>query len=252
VPPFGGAIIGANQFDGVWAVQASDGKVITLPKNKGTHPNFIGWQDDSHYITYDTGECSEENLRSVDVVSGKTTPIMDASFYYYIDRSPLNGAILFSSADGCPQSLGEGVFLLNRGQNTPVKINEKRSWNVAWMPESAVFNAYPEGLFSSDGQTRFDPPVYDKSFKPAVSKEGYQAWEVIENQQGRIVVRVPGGDWQTIMNGLVDQLLWDPVDGKTLLIALEDGSIYSASYPDFALRLMGSLGEGVYQIVWSP
>ena len=67
-----------------------------------------------------------------------------------------------------------------------------------------------------------------------------------------MVVKVGDGEWQTILNGSVDALSWDPLDGKTLLIALEDGSIYAASYPDFTPRLMGSLGEGVYQIIWSP
>ena len=95
---------------------------------------------------------------------------------------------------------------------------------------------------------RYDPPVYDKSYKPAVSKEGYQAWEVIENYQGRVVVKVDNGEWQTILNGSVDALSWDPLDGKTLLIALEDGSIYAAAYPDFTPHLVGSLGEGVYQM----
>ena len=147
VPPFGGAIIGANQFDGVWAVRASDGKVISLPKNAGVNPHFVGWQDEMHYITYDDGECSAENLRSVDVVSGEATPIMEASFYYYIDRSPLDGAILFSSAAGCPKSLGEGIFLLPPGQTAPTMLDDKRAWGITWMPESGLFNAYPEGLF---------------------------------------------------------------------------------------------------------
>jgi Tol biopolymer transport system component len=252
VPPFGGAIIGANRFDGVWVVQASDGKVITLPKNEGTVPHFVGWQDDSHYITYDDDECSANNLRSVDVVSGKTTPIMNTGFYYYIDRSPENGALLLSSASGCANSLGEGIFLLTSGQTVPTKINDKRAWEIDWMPESKLFNAYPEGLYSSDGQTFYEPPAYDKSYKPAVSKDGFQAWEVIENQKGRVVVRVPNGDWQIILNGSVSELIWDPVDAKTLLIALNDGSIYSAAYPDFSPRLMGNLGDGVNQIIWSP
>ncbi len=55
-PPFGGAIGGANQLDGAWAVQISDGKVITLPKPKSITNNFVGWQDDSHYITYDSDD----------------------------------------------------------------------------------------------------------------------------------------------------------------------------------------------------
>lgn len=253
VPPFGGAIGGANRLDGVWAVQVSDGKVITLPKPKGILPNFVGWQDDSHYLTYDSDdECYSQNLHSVDVVSGETTPIMAYSFYYEIAQSPENGALLFSSAEGCSSSLGEGVFLLFPGQTTPSRLLDKRAYEIYWMPESKVFQAYPEALFSSEGNTRYDPPVYGSSFNPAVSKDGYQAWEVIENQRGRVVVKVPGGEWQTVLKGLVKHLIWDPIEGRTLLIALQDGSLYVASYPDFTPRLMGNLGGIVDQAIWLP
>ncbi len=253
VPPFGGAIGGANRLDGVWAVQVSDGKVITLPKPKGALPNFVGWQDDSHYLAYDSDdECYSQNLHSVDVVSGETTPVMDFSFYYEIAQSPENGALLFSSAEGCSSSLGEGVFLLFPGQTTPSRLLDKRAYEIYWMPESKVFLAYPEALFSSEGNTRYDPPVYDSSFNPAASKEGYQAWEVIENQRGRVVVKVPGSEWQTVLNGSVTQLIWDPIEGRTLLIALRDGSLYAASYPDFTPRLMGNLGGIVDQAIWLP
>jgi hypothetical protein len=131
-------------------------------------------------------------------------------------------------------------------------LSDKKDYEVRWLLESGVFQAYPEALFSSDGRTRYDPPVYDKSYQPAISKNGYQAWEVIENQQGRVEVKVPGGDWHTIMKGLVDELIWDPITGDTLLIALEDGSLYAASYPDFAPRLMGDLGGIVNQAIWLP
>lgn len=253
VPPFGGAIGNANRLDGVWAVQISDGKVITLPKPKGGLPHFVGWQDDSHYLTYDSDdECFSQNLHSVDVISGETTPIMDYSFYYAIAQSPENGALLFSSAAGCPNSLGEGVFLLFPGQTTPSRLLDKRAYEIYWMPESTVFQAYPEALVSSDGNARYDPPVYDSSFNPAVSKDGYQAWEVIENQSGRVVVKVPGGEWQTVLKGSVKHLIWDPIEGRTLLIALQDGSLYAAAYPDFTPRLMGNLGGIVDQAIWLP
>ena len=221
VPPFGGAILGANRLDGVWAARVSDGEIITLPKPEGASPNFVAWQDDSHYITYDNDdECHHQNLRSVNVSNGQATPIMDYSFYTTVGYSPDNGAILFSSVPGCANSLGEGTFLLLPGQASPKKVLDKRVYEIRWMPESKVFNAYPEALISSDGNTLYYPPVYDKSFDPAVSSQGYQAWEVIENQKGRVVVKLPGGDWQTIMNGSVDALIWDPMEGKTLLITL--------------------------------
>jgi hypothetical protein len=253
VPPFGGAIGGANRLDGVWAVQISNEKVITLPKPKGSLPHFVGWQDDSHYLTYDSDdECYAQNLRSVDVVSGETTPMMDFSFYYKIAQSPENRALLFSSAAGCPNSLGEGVFLFFPGQTTSRRLLDKRAWEIRWIPESKVFFAYPEALFSSDGSIRYVPPVYESSFNPAISKEGYQAWEVIENQRGRVMVKVPESEWQPILNGSVAQLIWDPLEGRTLLISLQDGSLYAASYPDFAPRLMGNLGASVNQAIWLP
>lgn len=252
VPPFGGAIIGANQFDGVWAVRVSDGEVISLPKNMGNNPDFIGWYDDNHYITFDTGECSSQNLHTVDVATGVTTPLMEASFYYYIAQSPENGAILFSSAEGCEDSLGEGVFLLSPGQDIATRVHDKKAWAVHWLPESQVFDAYPEGLLSADGRTYHEPPVYEHSYKPAVSSQGYQAWEVIEDFKGRVEVRVPGGDWQTVLDGSIDALIWDPLDGQTLLIALSDGSILAADHPNFVPRLVGRLGDGVYQVIWSP
>ena len=252
VPPFGGAIGGANQLDGVWAVRVEDGKIITLPKNEGNTPHFLGWLDDSHYITYDSGECSSENLHSVDVVSGVRASLMQASFYYYIDYSPENGNIMFSSADGCESSMGEGIFLLPAGETMPAKVYDQRAWGIEWMPESGVFDAYPEGLFSADGSAFYKPPVHDKSYNPAISTLGYQAWEVIENYKGRVEVRTGEGDWQTILNGLVDELIWDPVNGETLVIVLSDGSIYAAMYPDFTPQLVGELGGGVMQAIWTP
>jgi len=253
VPPFGGGIGPANQFDGIWSVHVSDGKVNSLPKPKGILPNFVAWQDDSHYITYDSDEaCDSKNLRSVDVATGESTPIMDFSFDGYIARSPQNGAILFSSAPGCPSSLGEGTFLLLPGQTTPVKLLDKRTWDIEWLPESKLFFAYPEALLSSDGNTRYAPPVYDSSFDPAVSMQGYQAWEVYQNQVAHIFVKIPGGDWLDVLNGPVHQLIWDPIDGKTLLIAQDDGSLYAASYPDFTPREMGNLGGSIDQAIWLP
>jgi hypothetical protein len=256
VPPFGGAIL-PNRLDGIWAVRVSDGKIIPMPSPKNTNhsisPNFVGWQDASHYITYDSeDECNSINLHTVDVASGQTKAIMDDSFFDFIAQSPENGGLLFSSTAGCASSLGEGTFLLLPGQTTPIKVLDKRSWEVDWLPESKVFFAYPEALLSPDGNTRYDPPTGDTSFLPALSRDGYQAWEVIENQKGSVSVKIPGGDWQTILNGAVEQLIWDPLEGKTLLIALQDGSLYAASYPSFGPRLMGNVGSNVDQAIWVP
>jgi hypothetical protein len=253
VPPFGGAIIGANRLDGVWSVEAATGKVITLPRPAGILPNFVGWLDPAHFITYDSSEaCYSQNLRGVDVVSGKAVAIMPYSFYYQVVQSPENQALLFASAKGCPDSLGDGVYLLPAGQSKPNLLTDKKAYEVSWIPENKAFYAYPEALFSADGQMRYDPPVYDQSFHPAISKAGYQAWQVIQNQKGRVVVKVAGGDWQSISTGFVDQLLWDPSEGKTLLIVTDDGTLYSAAYPVFNPQKMGKMDRSVGQAIWVP
>jgi hypothetical protein len=251
--PFGGAILGHDHLDGVWAVHVADEKVITMPTSKSVTLNFIGWQDETRYITYDSDDtCFSQNLRSVDVVTGKAAPIMDLSFASYIARSPKNGALLFSSAEGCTTSPGDGAFLLLPDRAAPAQLLDKRVWGVEWLPESGVFQAYPEALFSADGSRRYDPPVYESSYHPAVSQKGYQAWEVIENRQGRVEVKVPGADWQTVLEGTtVEQLIWDPAAGETLLIVLRDGSLYAASYPDFTPRKMGEV-PGANQAIWLP
>jgi hypothetical protein len=251
--PFGGAILGHDHLDGVWSVRVEDEAVITMPAPKSVALNFAGWQDDTHYITYDDdANCDSTNLRSVDVTSGKTTQISDLSFYAYIARSPENGALLFSGAEGCTTSPGEGIFLLLPDRTSSAQLADKRAWGIEWLPESSIFYAYPEALFSSDGARRYDPPVYDKSFHPALSQKGYQAWEVIENRQGRVMVKASESDWQAVIEDVtVEKLIWDPISGETLLIVLRDGALYAASAPDFAPRPMGEV-PGATQAVWLP
>lgn len=249
--PFGGAILGHDHIDGVFSVQVDTRKVFTLPAPKSVALNFVGWQDERHYIIYDSDEtCYSQNLRSVDVVTGEATPLMNASFYYEIAYSAQYEAFLFAGAAGCPNSPGEGTFLLPYGQTTPIKLLDKKVYEVSWIPEGQAFYAYPEGFFSAEGAKVYEPPVYEKSFHPAISFNDYQAWEVIENQQGRVVVKVPGGDWQTILEGDVEALAWNPMTPETLTIILKDGSLYTASSPGFTPQLMGKV-EGVNQ-VWVP
>ena len=247
--PFGGAIVGHDHLDEVVSVEVSTGKGTLLPVPKSVAFNFAGWQDERHFMTYDSDEtCTAQNLRSVDVLTGEVTPLMDASFSFGLTRE--YGPFVFASSAGCPNSLGEGTFLLPRGQTEPIKFLDKKVYEVSWSPDSRYFYAYPEGFFSDEGTKVYEPPVYEKSFHPAISYNGYQAWEVIENQQGRVVVKAPDGDWQTVLEGDVAALAWNLISTPTLIIVLRDGSLYTAPAPDFTPQLMGTV-EGVNQ-VWAP
>ncbi len=257
VPPFGGVIAGYNQLDGIWAVRIADQEVIPQPKPKAQFIHFVGWWDQSHYVTYDSDDtpgdvvaCANSNLHSVDVSSGKTVPIMPWDFNG-IAFSPVNRALFFDSKSACKDSPGDGIFWLAPGETTPAKLTSDIPYEYHWLPESQVMQAYPQALFSIDGKTRYDPPNLSSSFHPAVSKRGFQAWDVIQNQQGSLQVKTQGADWKTIMNGMVAPLIWDPVAGDTLFIASEDGTLYAAKYPDFTPRALGKTG-GVNQTMWLP
>ncbi len=257
-PPFGGAIVGYNRLDGVYAVRISDGEIIDQPEPIGERAAFDGWWDDTQYITHDTDVveplgCYSVNLRTVDVDTLEIKPVMDYDFSGGITLSPLNSALLFSGTANCASSPGEGVYLLVPGDTGLQKLHDQSAYESSWLPESEVFNAYPRALFTADGGIRYDPPLYDKSFHPAISKQGFQAWEVIENFQGRVVVKDTTRDWRTILENIsVAGLIWDPINGDTLLIALQDGSLYSAAYPDFTPRMQGNLGARIQQAVWVP
>lgn len=256
-PPFGGAIVGYNRLDGVWAVQISDKKVITEPKPKGDSVNFVGWLDGSHYITFDskdtsnsTPACSNTSLRSVDVGSGKSTPIMSGEFND-IGFIPTNKAVIFTSKADCKDPAGQGLFMLMPGQITPIKLADELPYEFSWLPESQLIEAYPQALFSPDGTTRIDTPVPTYSFHPAISKMGYQAWELIQNQKGSVVVKSSGGDLKPIFTGFANQLIWDPITAQTLFIAGDDAALYEASAPDFAAEPIGKIG-GINQAIWIP
>ncbi|HQP09446.1 MAG TPA: hypothetical protein PLY85_10540 [Anaerolineaceae bacterium] len=252
VPPFGGALVGYTRMDGAFAVCLSDGEIIDQPKPKNTHFAFVDWQDTTHYIMYDADDaCNSINLRSVDVETAKATPLMQYSFYFGAALSPENGALLFSGDSACTTSLGDGLYLLGKGDIEPIKLSDKKAYEVSWLPESKVFWAYPEGLYSLDGSTRYDPPVNDASFQPAVSMNGFEAWSVIENRVSRVEVKEPGKDWVTVASGFhVDALIWNPTDGKNLLIASEDGTLYGVSYPDFELTTLGEMNGYISQAIW--
>jgi hypothetical protein len=50
-------------------------------------------------------------------------------------------------------------FLLSEGQTTPVKLLDRKVYEVSWLPGTQAFYAYPEGFFSAEGTKVYEPPV---------------------------------------------------------------------------------------------
>jgi dipeptidyl aminopeptidase/acylaminoacyl peptidase len=249
VPPFGGAIVGFNRVDGAWGVNAGDELVV--PQPPVTHPSdFAGWVDDRHYLLSDL----QGYLTQVDVATGRSEEIL--SGFCPISgaaQSSVGGSMVLSVLPETACASGTGVYLWSYDSpDAPALLDPERSWGLSWLEESRVFHDYPVGLFSADGTQRSAPPVPDASYHPAVSIAGYEAWEVIQETQGRAVVRAGQDPWREILEVDVAELLWDPASGETLLIAARDGTLYAASAPDFIPRAMGYLGGAVDQAIWVP
>jgi hypothetical protein len=236
-------------MDGSWAVRVPDGQVISQPAL--VHPSgFVGWMDGTRYLMLDFAG----DLLQVDVESGEAR-IFLMGFCPIADAVPSadGRAVLLSVLPeaGCPA--GAGVYRWEpAGAGAPTLLDPERSWGMEWLEESDAFYVYPIALFSADGSRRSEPPVLDASYEPAVSAAGYEAWEVIQNTDGRVMVRAGQEAWQEILRVDVAELLWDPLTGETLLIAARDGTLYAASAPDFVPRIVADLGGSVDQAIWVP
>jgi hypothetical protein len=252
LPPLGPTYVTFDPMALFRAVRVSDNTIIPQPLPEGTHRNFLGWRDDTHYLVYDSDkQCPARDLRTVDLTTGETSVIADFRLSSRPVLSPVNGAILIATDAGCGCSLGTGVFLLFPGSSEPLRLQEQTALELYWLPESGVFYSYPQALFSSDGGVRFEPPAPGASYHPAISKKGNQAWEVIAEHRSRLMVRTSGGDWRTVLEEKIGAMLWDPLTGETLLIALENGELYTATAPDFTPRKTGDLIGPIEQAAWT-
>ncbi len=251
VPPFGGAIVGYNRLDGIWAVEVTNNKVIKQPLPQGMHIISLGWKDPQHYYSYDSVDiCGNQNLRLINVETGKSEKVMQESFYV-ISTFPATGEMLYSASADCKNSPGQGIYRFSPDEGSYQKLAEEKAYEFNWLPESRAFFAYPVGVIDENG-TRYDPPIKEKSYHPAISTNGFTAWEVIENRQGRVVVSTDSLNWMDIETGLIDGLLWDPVNGNTLIMAVDDGTIYTATFPEFSPMPAGNIPGGIRQMIWTP
>ena len=248
--PIGGALVQHNRLYGAWMVNPQEGQIMPMPIAQTTRIGFVDWLDDQHYLS-----CDDFVLNSVDVATGQQTALMDCPAHTNeISQSPTNGALLLSFRSDYSEDFDEGLFYLASPFDTPRKVHEIPAWELAWLPESNVFFAYPEVLVTGDGLLSFFPPRYNHSYLPAVSTNGIQAWKVYdEDRQPEVKVYVPGDDdWQTILRESVEGLIWDPLDPGRLLLLLRDGRLMTAQFPNFVPEVRGNFGGSVSEAIYVP
>jgi hypothetical protein len=254
LPPYGPVWLTFDPMVSFSAVHIPDGRILPQRELAGTDDNFIGWRDATHYAVYESGrDCAVRNIHEVDVSTGAATTLVQGCFNTRPAWSPADNSILLSVDAGCGCNLAEGVYRLASGQTDPDRLTGRKAYELQWLPESGVFFAYPLGLFPPDGSALFTPPEGGGAYLPAVSVSGRQAWELLADRAGRVVVRRPDGTWQTVLEepeGNIAALLWDRISGDTLLILLAGGELYAASAPDFTPRQASTLAPAMEQAAW--
>lgn len=252
-PPFGGAIVGFNQINGSWATRLSDEEIITQPQPQRI--NFVGWLNSQEYITFDadagvTGGCAAGVFKAVNPANREARLLSNYCYKGQVGFSQESGTILISNNADCSCSPGDGLFLLSKEKFDPVFLLAGDIYEIYWMPENNAFWAYPEALVSGDGSEIYYPPPVRDAFEPAISKTGYEAWKIYQEGQAELVIKTEGGEWQTIMTDKVDQLLWDPVTGETLLVILGNGTLHKVSAPNFIPVEIANFGGGIRESGW--
>lgn len=249
VPPFGGAIIGPTRDDGAWAVRAAGGSVIRQPEALAGLRNFVGWHATDRYLfSEDDDDCPQRDFRSFDPEGTEAQVLLAGCHSWSADLSPEDGALLFSSpaCGECP--LGEGTFLLRPGAPEPLRVWDTQTWEVRWLAEDGVFYAYPEGLVSGDGESRYDTPEPDY-FEPTLSPDGWLGYVVVDESRDEIVIGRPGGELRPVLDVERATIIWSPSDGSTLLVA-GDGELVALTAPEFAPRRVGAFDGDVSQAIW--
>lgn len=251
VGPFSSAISRYDRMDGVFVVRVEDKAVFAMPAPERNHPNFLGWEDEYHYLA-----CDNDFLYRVDVLNGDKTEVIPSCCYNQISFSPIDGTILLNFTEGCNEQFGEGIFLLPPNADTPNKVSDSPADLIYWVPESNMFFAKPGMFISNEGQTFYMTPR-ERSGRAAVSIIGNQASYFLEDDLQYVVkVLVSGGEWQTVLNEYVEALIWDPIDGQTLLMVAgtpdEDGRLVVAEFPDFDTKTMGYFDGSIDQAIYVP
>lgn len=251
--PFGGAIGPYNDFHGAFATHLTDGATIAQPEAERV--NFVGWLDSGEYITFDkdlgvTDGCSAGVFKAVNPANRETRLLTDQCFSGRASFSPTWGTILVTNETDCSCSPGEGLYLLSPQEFNSTYLMEGFFYEIDWMPENDGFWPYPGPVISGDGSTIYTPPPVRDAFEASISKMGYQAWKIYDNQEATVVVKAAGGDWETIMTEKADNLIWDPISGETLLITSTDGKLYRAKAPEFALEQVSEFGHSIIETGW--
>lgn len=251
--PFGGALAQYNDFHGAFATRLADGETVAQPNTERV--NFLGWLNDQEYITFNadldvTDGCSAGVFKAVNPANRETRLLTDECFLGVVAYSPDMGTILVSNSSECSCSPGEGLFLLSPPAYQSKFILEGYYYEMSWEPENQGFWPYPGPVVSVDGAEIYNPPPARDAFEASISKLGYEAWKIYQDQEATVVVKVPGGDWETIMTEKADTLIWDPISGDTLLITSTDGRLYRATAPEFVLEQVGEFGKSVKESGW--
>jgi hypothetical protein len=236
-------------MQGIWAAEPDGSNVISLypiPDESGDEV-VLGWVSPSHFLVYTWNVfCGNKNLRTYDLASGETQ-VLWGNFFSGAALSPVTGHVLLSVDEwvvDCNPDGSEGMFLLNPGETTALKVLDVGNAWMDWYPSASVFLLKDESKMFAvwpEGEVRrlVDAPGVEL---PSVSPDG-RMWAFSESTQGGspgLWLGEFGGETERIFRKGCWNVTWSP-GGAGLFFFSEEG-LYFAPASNFEPVL---IGEGV-------
>jgi hypothetical protein len=240
-------------MQGVWVAEPDGSDVLDLypiPDGSGDEV-FLGWVSPSQFLVYTWNVvCGTKNLRTYDIVSGKTEVLWE-NFFSSVVLSPVTGHVLLSVNEwtvDCNPAGSEGMFLLNPGGAMPLKVLDFGNASARWYPSASVFLVNEESKTFAiwpEGEVRrlVDAPGAEL---PSVSPDG-RLWAFGEMSQSGVAglwLGEYGGEVEKILSESVRSVTWSP--GGEGLFFFGDAGLYFAPAPSFEFVLISEELQGVY------
>ena len=258
---FGAASFGTGAgytTGGVWAAQADNSGIVTLPAASGGGDTVVGWTAVHTFLVYSFNiMCGPTNLRTINIDTLKSTTIINNCFYA-VAFDPKSGNILYTSSNVDTSDaavIPAGTYLLSKGQTSAKKIDENAAADASWNKDGGLFFV-KEGKFmvAYDAQGgSVQVPQLDGRFQPVISQADpmRSLWIWMNGAPPNSQLFIGAKEQQTIQvdQGTLSYPTWCP-DLSRMFYFGADG-LHTAVGPDFKPSLVGPVDGTVDGLIWA-
>ncbi|MBN1427290.1 MAG: PD40 domain-containing protein [Anaerolineae bacterium] len=216
---------------GVWAAHAESGEVRLLYQPESSDEIFSGWTSQSVLLLHSwSAVCGAHNLRTIDIETGKVTPIWPGTFFVQdagsgVAYDPVSDTVLLvldehSASSTCAidgQAQKPGLYLIDINRPKPMYVSDLLADAHIWDSRQKAFLVCTE-----DGSIQ-------------VTTKGGITYLIAPTFSTTPITSPDGTEWLWIGSGFAYQPagLWIGRVGRNKASPVSDASVYAASWsPD--------------------